>query len=145
MKKRIVLIILAFAVFVLSIVEYAKTFGSYNDGGYAGFYFDTDVLIIMITAFVLLLLSIYQLVMDNKRQDFTKNTLIVTLTLSGFNACYSGFSMLKTITSAVNDLYFGEAFSLSYADVELHLNWLIISGLMFAYLIFNYFEYRKKH
>lgn len=144
MKKRITLIVITALVFIFALVEYIKSFIFYSEDGYSGFEFSTDALIILLSAFVLLGLSIYILLSFKNNKDISKEIIISCGAVSGFHACYSLFTILKIVGKAVNKLYDGKDFNLSYQDIAEYIPWFLISTALLVYLIFNYLELKKK-
>ncbi len=144
MKKRIALIVLTGIYFVFTIVDYALSFGSYNDGGYKGFYFSTDALIVMLTAGILVVLAVMLLVGYIKKKNYQVQLQITCLALTGFHAFYSLFSMIKMIGSAVSNLWENEAFNLTYNDVSNYVVWFCLSAALLVYLIFSWVDTRRK-
>ncbi len=144
MKKRIALIVLTGIYFVFTIVDYALSFGSYSDGGYKGFYFSTDALIVMLTAGILVVLAVMLLVGYIKKKNYQVQLQITCLALTGFHAFYSLFSMIKMIGSAVSKLWEDETFELTYNDVSNYVVWFCLSAALLVYLIFSWLDTRKK-
>lgn len=144
MKKRISLIVLTSLFFIFSAVDYGLSFGTYNDGGYRGFYSSTDDLFIMITAAILVVLSVFILIGYLKNRSYQKEIRYTLLAVTVFHSCYSLFTMIKIIAKAVGALWDGDPFELAYSDISSYLVWFCLSAALLGYLIFDYFEQKKK-
>lgn len=144
MKKRIALIVLTGVYFVFTTVDYALSFGSYNDGGYKGFYFSTDNLIVMLSAGIFVVLAVMLLIGHIKKKNYQQQIQITCLALTGFHAFYSLFSMIKMIGSAVSNLWEDESFELTFQDVSNYVVWFCLSAALLVYLIFSWLETREK-
>lgn len=143
MKKRISLIVLCSILFTFSVISYALSFGTYDDGGYRGFYSSTDDLFIMITAGIVVFLSVLLLIGYIKNKNYGKEIRYTVLAICAFHSCYSLFSMIKMIGKAVGKLWDGKPFELTYSDVSDYLMWFCISAALLVYLIFSYLEEKK--
>lgn len=146
MKKRIAFIVLTSLVFILALVDYARSFYSYGEfGDYFGFGASTDALIITLSSAVLVVLSVLSLVGYLKNKNYAKETEYTCLALVGFNACYGLFTMLKALGKAVGKLWDGGEFKLGWPDIELYFFWFLISAVLLTYLIFAHLERKNKN
>ncbi len=140
MKKRISLVVIAAVLFVFALVEYILSFSSYDDGGYFGFSFSQDALIVLISTLVLVLASIYHLYGFIQQKQTAKALEWTAIAFCGFHVCYSAFTTLKIVAKAVGKLWENEPFVLSYEDVSTYIPWFFISLAFLIYFIFQYKE-----
>lgn len=137
MNKKIlnyILILLSVVLLGISIYYFATSFSFYQDEYGTDISFDNDQMVLMLSAVVLLIFSIYKLVADNKN-TFNKDSVYISF----------------GIISIVNSLYDFGAFFKAIAKEKPVLENLdycfsgIVFGVLFAYILVSYLLESKKN
>lgn len=139
MKQRITLLVTSCILLIFSLVQFIKSFSSYSDGGYGGFEFSTDAMIILLTSIVVVVLCSLVLYQFIKGKSIQLEVTFTCAAVAGFNACYSLFTALKIVGKAVSAQK-----ELSYDAISTYIPWGLIAIGFTVYFIFTYLELRNK-